>query len=78
MPLSSVCARLPRPGYPPLLPPGGAPRQRLPQDALAEFAAQLCADDSAAAQAEALLAAHDPVPQWAVEGVLLSSDLRAT
>ena len=50
---------------------------KLPHDALAEFAAQLCADDSAAAaQAEALLAAHDPVPQWAVEGVLLSSDLR--
>ena len=49
---------------------------KLPHDALAEFAAQLCADDSAAAaQAEALLAAHDPVPQWAVEGVLLSSDL---
>ena len=49
---------------------------KLPHDALAEFAAQLCADDStAAAQAENLIAAHDPVPQWAVEGVLLSSDL---
>ena len=30
---------------------------------------------AAATQAEALLAAHDPVPQWAVEGVFLSSDL---
>jgi hypothetical protein len=30
---------------------------------------------AAATQAESLLAAHDPVPQWALEGVLLSSDL---
>jgi hypothetical protein len=50
---------------------------RLPHDALAELAAQLCAEGgaAAAAQAEAVLAAHQPVPQWAVEGVLLSSDL---
>ena len=50
---------------------------QLPHDALAELAAQLCADGgaAAAAQAEAVLAAHQPVPQWAVEGVLLSSDL---
>ena len=49
---------------------------QLPHDALAELAAQLCADGgAAAAQAEAVLAAHQPVPQWAVDGVLLSSDL---
>ena len=50
---------------------------QLPHDALAELAAQLCADGGllAAAQAEDVLAAHQPVPQWAVEGVLLSSDL---
>ena len=48
----------------------------LPHDALAELAAQLCAESGvAAAQAGAVLAAHQPVPQWAVEGVLLSSDL---
>ena len=52
----------------------------LPHDALgrsSELAAQLCADGgaAAAARAEAVLAAHQPVPQWAVEGVLLSSDL---
>ena len=48
---------------------------QLPHDALAELAAQLCADGGAVAvaQAEAVLAAHQPVPQWAVEGVLLSS-----
>ena len=50
--------------------------QLFTHEALAEFTAQLCADNSAvAAQAEAVLAAHRPVPQWAVEGVLLSSDL---
>ena len=50
--------------------------QLFTHDALAEFAAQACADSPAvAARAEAVLAAHQPVPQWAVEGVLLSSDL---
>ena len=44
--------------------------------ALAECAALLCANSPAdAARAEAALAAHQPVPQWAVEGVLLSTDL---
>ena len=50
--------------------------QLFTHDALAEFAAQHCTNSpAAAAQAEAVLAAHQPVPQWAVEGVLLSSDL---
>ena len=50
--------------------------QLFTHDALAEFAAQHCTNSPAvAAQAEAVLAAHQPVPQWAVEGVLLSSDL---
>ena len=50
---------------------------QLPHDALAELAAQLCADGgaAAAAQAEAVLAERDPVPPWTVEGVLLSNDL---
>ena len=50
--------------------------QLFTHEALAELAAQACADSPAvAARAEAVLAAHQPVPQWAVEGVLLSSDL---
>ena len=50
--------------------------QLFSHEALAELAAQACADSPAvAARAEAVLAAHQPVPQWAVEGVLLSSDL---
>ena len=50
---------------------------KLPHDVLAELAAKLCADGgaAAAAQAEAVLAERDPVPPWAVEGVLLSNDL---
>ena len=50
--------------------------QSLSHRALAECAALLCANSPAdAARAEAALAAHQPVPQWAVEGVLLSTDL---
>jgi len=49
----------------------------LPHDALAELAARLCVEGGTAAQRQAdeLLAAHKPLPQWAVQGVLLSSDL---
>ena len=49
---------------------------QLPHNVLVELAARLCvSDDSARAAADAVLAKHQPVPQWANEGVLLSSDL---
>jgi len=48
----------------------------LSHDALVQLAAQLCADSPAARNtADAVIAAEQPVPQWAVEGVLLSEDL---
>ena len=43
---------------------------------MAELVAKLCSYELIGmARAEAVLAAHQPVPQWAVESVLLSSDL---
>ena len=49
---------------------------KLPHDVLAELAAQLCSQSTAlqATTAECL-AAHKPLPLWAVERVLLSPDL---
>ena len=48
----------------------------LPYDQLLEIAAAGCeASTEVENQADALLAVHKPVPQWAVEGVLLSIDL---
>ena len=44
----------------------------LSHDALVQLAAQLCAGSPAARNtADAVIAAEQPVPQWAVEGVLL-------
>ena len=48
---------------------------QLPHDVLAELAAELCTDGYAEMRAAAVLAVHQPVPQWAVEKVLLSNDL---
>jgi hypothetical protein len=49
---------------------------QLPHDELAELAAQLCSDSPALqAAAEECMAAHNPLPHWAVERVLLSADL---
>ena len=49
---------------------------QLPHDMLAELAAQLCSDSPALqAAAEECMAAHNPLPHWAVERVLLSPDL---
>ena len=43
---------------------------------LLEIAAAGCeASTEVKNRADAILAAHKPLPQWAVEGVLLSSDL---
>ena len=49
----------------------------LPHEALVELAAQLCEEGTEAqrALADAALAVHAPLPQWAVENVLLSPDL---
>ena len=48
----------------------------LPHHVLAEFTAALCSDSAdRIQQAEAVLAAHTPVQQWAMDGVLLSCDL---
>ena len=49
---------------------------QLPHDVLAELAAQLCSDSPALqAAANKCIAAHKPLPPWAVERVLLSPDL---
>ena len=49
---------------------------QLPHDVLAELAAQLCSDSPALqAAADKCIAAHKPLPPWAVERVLLSPDL---
>ena len=49
---------------------------QLPHDVLAELAAQLCSDSPALqAAAEECMAAHTPLPHWAVDRVLLSADL---
>jgi hypothetical protein len=49
---------------------------QLPHAVLAELAAQLCSDSPALqAAAEECMAAHNPLPHWAVERVLLSADL---
>ena len=49
---------------------------QLPHDVLAALAAQLCSESAALqATAEECLAAHKPLPCWAVERVLLSPDL---
>jgi hypothetical protein len=49
---------------------------RLPHAVLAELAARLCSDSPALqAAAEECMAAHTPLPHWAVERVLLSPDL---
>ena len=49
---------------------------QLPPDVLADLVARLCSESAALqAAAEACLAAHNPVPHWAVERVLLSPDL---
>jgi hypothetical protein len=49
---------------------------QLQHDVLAELAAQLCSDSPALqAAAEECIAAHNPLPHWAVERVLLSTDL---
>ena len=50
--------------------------RRLPHNMLAELAAQLCCENDAARRAtDECIAGHDPLPQWAVDEVLLSSDL---
>jgi hypothetical protein len=49
---------------------------QLPHDVLAELAAQLCSESPALqAAAEECMAAHTPLPHWAVDRVLLSPDL---
>ena len=49
---------------------------KLSHDVLAELAAQLCSDSPALqAAAEECMAAHTPLPHWAVDRVLLSADL---
>jgi hypothetical protein len=49
---------------------------QLPHDVLAELAAQLCSESPALqAAAEECMAAHNPLPHWAVDRVLLSADL---
>ena len=65
------------------LPFGSMPSDRLrlrlgelPHDVLAELAAQLCFQSTALqAAADECLAAHKPLPLWAIERVLLSPDL---
>jgi hypothetical protein len=49
---------------------------QLSHDELAELAARLCSDSPALqAAAEECMAAHNPLPHWAVDRVLLSPDL---
>eukprot|EP00964_Phaeocystis_antarctica_P031051 scaffold17576_cov66-Phaeocystis_antarctica.AAC.2 len=49
---------------------------QLPHDVLAELAAKLCSESPALqATANKCIAAHNPLPPWAVERVLLSPDL---
>ena len=49
---------------------------QLPHDVLAELAAKLCSESPALqATADKCIAAHNPLPPWAVERVLLSADL---
>ena len=49
---------------------------QLPHDVLAELAAKLCSESPALqATADKCIAAHNPLPPWAVERVLLSPDL---
>jgi hypothetical protein len=49
---------------------------QLPHDVLAELAARLCSDSPALqAAAEECMAAHTPLPHWAVDRVLISADL---
>ena len=49
---------------------------QLPHEALADLAARLCSDSPALqATADKCIAAHKPLPPWAVERVLLSPDL---
>ena len=49
---------------------------QLPHDVLADLAARLCSDSPALqATADECMAAHKPLPLWAVERVLLSPDL---
>jgi hypothetical protein len=49
---------------------------QLPHDVLAELAARLCSNSPALqAAAEECMAAHTPLPHWAVDRVLLSPDL---
>ena len=54
----------------------GVKLAQLPHGVLAELAAQLCSDSAALqAAADECIAAHNPLPLWAVERVLLSPDL---
>ena len=49
---------------------------QLPHDVLADLAARLCSENPAQkAAADECMAAHNPLPLWAVERVLLSADL---